>query len=71
MLCRTETTRVSIKVSPEKEEEAHIKSSDSLFRLILGGLTKAPDVEGIGGGGVTTLLFTENPLNIMTAVDVA
>lgn len=47
-----------------------MKSSDSLFRLILGGLTKVPDVDGTGGGGTTTSLFTENPLNIITAVDV-
>jgi hypothetical protein len=49
-----------------KANETHIKSSDSLFLLILGGLLKTPDVDGKADGG--TVL--DNPSNNMTALDV-
>lgn len=42
--------------------------SDSLFRFTRGCLLKNPDVEGVGTAG-PTLLFTDNPLNNITAFD--
>lgn len=49
-----------------------MKSSDSLFLLILGALLKKPDVEGVGvgDGGGAALLLNDSPSNNITAPDV-